>query len=113
VVDQNKISLGYLGEIKNDRDRKDATPDNTGESSLLSSVTYSVAQIVPFVNSKDLLRYFPDEMLDKEQRSVEATKPSSASARSVRLDTVLVERSENLLLTELESRGIMSPSAVI
>ena len=69
VVDQNKISLKDLGEIKNDRDRKDAVPDNTGGSSLLSSVTYSIPQIVPFVNSKDLLRYIPDEMLNKVQHS--------------------------------------------
>jgi hypothetical protein len=70
VVDQNKISLGYLGEIKNDRGRQDASLDLTESNNLHRSVTYSVAQIIPFVNSKDLLRYIPDEMLDKEQRSV-------------------------------------------
>ena len=67
VVDQNKVALKNLGETKNDRDHKDATPDLTGESSLLNSVTYSISQIIPFVNSKDLLRYLPDGMLDEKQ----------------------------------------------
>ena len=70
VVDQNKVALENLGEIKNDRDRKDATPDLTGDSNLLSSVTHSISQIVPFVNSKDLLRYLPDDMLNAEQKKI-------------------------------------------
>ena len=55
VVDQNKVSLGNLGETKKDRDRKDASPDLTGVNSLRRSVAYSVSQIIRFVNSKDLL----------------------------------------------------------
>lgn len=70
VVDQNKVNLENLVEIKNDRDRKDATPDLTGDSNLLSSVTYSVSQIIQFVNSKDLLRYLPDNMLTTEQKRI-------------------------------------------
>ena len=71
VVDQSKINVDDLGKTKNDRGRKDASPDfNTGESGLLSSVTYSIPQIIPFVNtqSKDLLRYIPDLLLSEEQR---------------------------------------------
>ena len=30
----------------------------------------SLADIVPFVNGKDLLRYLPDDMLDAEQKRV-------------------------------------------
>lgn len=38
----------------------------TPESSR--SVTYSISQIIKFVNSGDLLRYIPDEMLTEEQK---------------------------------------------
>ena len=69
MVDQNKIPLENLGEIKDDRDRKDASPDLTGVNSLLSSVNYSISKIIPFVNSKDLLRYVPDGMLTENQRN--------------------------------------------
>ena len=51
---------------KKDRGLKDASPDSTGSDSLLSSVAYSISQIVPCVNSKDLLRYLPDDMLNTE-----------------------------------------------
>ena len=67
VVDQNKVDVEKLGEIKSDRGLQDASPDLTGVNSLRRSVTYSISQIVPFVNSKDLLRYLPDMMLNKEQ----------------------------------------------
>lgn len=52
-----KVALENLDEIKNDRGHQDATPDLTGDSSLRRSVTYSISQIIPFVNGKDLLRY--------------------------------------------------------
>ena len=68
VVDQNQIELKDLQEIKNDRGHQDASSDSTESDSLLSSVTYSISQIVPFVNSKDLLRYLPDDMLNAEQK---------------------------------------------
>ena len=70
VVDQNRVALENLGETKNDRDRKDASSDLTESESLLSSVAYSISHIVPFVNSKDLLRYLPDGMLNEKQRII-------------------------------------------
>ena len=39
-------------------------------TSAARSVTYSVSQPVPFVNSKDLLRYLPDGMLTKTQSEI-------------------------------------------
>ncbi len=33
------------------------------------SVTYSIAQIIEFVNGGDLLRYIPDEMLTEAQKT--------------------------------------------
>ena len=69
VVDQNKINTNNLGKIKNDRGRQDASPDLTESNNLHRSVNYSIADIVPFVNSKDVLRYLPDDMLDKNQKS--------------------------------------------
>ena len=35
-----------------------------------SAYMISLADIVPFVNGKDLLRYLPDDMLDAEQKRV-------------------------------------------
>lgn len=69
VVDQNKIGLEHLSETKKDRGLQDSTPDKTGEGGLRRSVTYNITQIIPFVNSKDLLRYIPDKMLNQAQRS--------------------------------------------
>lgn len=70
VVDQNKVALEKLGETKKDRGLQDASPTKAESSNLRRSVTYSISQIVPFVNSKDLLRYLPDDMLDGEQKRV-------------------------------------------
>ena len=67
LVDQNKIPLEKLGEIKNDRGLQDATADNSAVNSLHRSVTYSISQILSFVNSKDLLRYIPDDFLDSNR----------------------------------------------
>ena len=67
VVNQNKISLEKLGQKNSDRGLQDASPDLTGVDSLHRSVTYSIADIIPFVKSKDLLRYLPNEMLSDEQ----------------------------------------------
>ena len=68
VVDQNEVAIKDLSKKNNDRDRKNATSDFTEDSSFLSSVTYSIADIISFVNTKDLLRYLPDQMLTDEQR---------------------------------------------
>lgn len=35
-----------------------------------STYVYSISQIIPFVNSKDLLRYLPDDMLNAEQKRI-------------------------------------------
>ena len=69
IVDQNKIPLEKIGKTKNDRGLQDASPTKEESDSLHRSVTYSISQIVPFVNSKDLLRYLPDGMLDEKQRT--------------------------------------------
>ncbi len=67
LVDQNKIPLEKLGEIKKDRGLQDATADNSAVNSLHRSVIYSISQILSFVNSKDLLRYIPDDFLDSDR----------------------------------------------
>jgi len=69
VIDQNKIPLSYLDEIKNDTGRQDAKSDLTENDSLHRRVNYSLSQIIEFVNSEDLLRYIPDEMLSESQRN--------------------------------------------
>ena len=63
VVEQNKILLSNLDEIKRDTGRQDAMSDLTENDSLHRRVNYSLSQIIEFVNSEDLLRYIPDEML--------------------------------------------------
>ena len=60
--------LENLDEIKNDRGHQDASPTKEESNSLRRSVAYSISQIIPFVNKKDLLRYLPDGMLTKNQR---------------------------------------------
>jgi hypothetical protein len=69
VVDQNKISADNLMKIKNDQGRQDASPDLTESNNLHRLVTYSIADIVPFVNSKDVLRYLSDDMLNEKQKT--------------------------------------------
>ena len=69
VVDQNKVPLEKLDEIKNDRGHQDASPTKEESNNLRRSVTYSISQIISFVNSKDLLRYLPDGMLTENQRA--------------------------------------------
>jgi hypothetical protein len=67
VVDQNKIPLSSLEETKKAEVVKTpALQMQTPEASR--SATYSIAQIVKFVNSGDLLRYVPDEMLSDLQK---------------------------------------------
>ena len=68
VVDQNKVALENLEKEKNDRGHQDASPTKEESNNLRRSVTYSISQIIPFVNSKDLLRYIPDGMLLNENQ---------------------------------------------
>jgi len=71
VVNQNEISRESLTEIKKeDRGHSDTSPDLTESESPLNSVKYSIAQIIPFVNSKDLLRYLPDDFLNEGQMKI-------------------------------------------
>ena len=67
IVDQNPIPERNLTEIKKDRGLQDASSDFTESNSLHRSVTYSISQILSFVNSKDLLRYIPDDFLDSDR----------------------------------------------
>ncbi len=68
VVDQNKILLESLDKIKTTEVVNVAgsqkAPQNTSRS-----VEYKISQIIPFVKSKDLLRYIPDNMLNEEQKT--------------------------------------------
>ena len=68
-VDQNAIFKSSLNEIKNSTGRQDATPDNSGVNNLHRRAMYSISEIIPFVKSKDLLRYLPDQMLSTEQKT--------------------------------------------
>ena len=68
VVDQNKIPRSSLTEIKKTEVVKNpALQKQTPESSR--SVTYSISQIIKFVNGGDLLCYIPDEMLTEAQKT--------------------------------------------
>lgn len=67
VVDQNKIPLSSLIEMKKTEVVK--TPAANADPEVSRSVTYSIAQIIEFVNSRDLLRYIPDEMLTEAQKT--------------------------------------------
>lgn len=67
VVDQNKIPLSLLEEKNKTKVAKTTAPLDM-ESSASRLVKYSIAQVVPFVNSRDVLRYIPDDMLTIEQR---------------------------------------------
>lgn len=68
VVDQNQIPLESLDEIKKTEVVKATDPQKT-ELKTSRSVNYKISHIIPFVNSKDLLRYLPDSMLNEEQKS--------------------------------------------
>ena len=54
--------------IKNDTGHQDAKSDLTEVGSPRRRITYSIAQIIKFVNSGDALRYLPDEMLSVNQK---------------------------------------------
>jgi 2',3'-cyclic-nucleotide 2'-phosphodiesterase (5'-nucleotidase family) len=68
VVDQNKIDLEKIRNKKTEV-IKAASPHEV-ESSTSRSVSYSISQIIPSVNSVDVLRYIPDNMLTNEQKNV-------------------------------------------
>lgn len=69
VVDQNKIPVRNIEKTKKTEVLTTADPHKVGTSAARSAA-YSISQIVPFVNSKDLLRYLPDDMLTEKQVEV-------------------------------------------
>ena len=84
VVDQNAIDIGNLAEIKKDTGRQAAPPDSpSGANELHRRVTYSISQIIEFVNSKDLLRYLPDQMLNEVQRTAKTLNPILLKMQSI------------------------------
>ncbi len=59
VIDQQKIKAEVLKPIT----------QTSGSTGSRSAYSISIAQIISFVNSKDLLRYLPDDMLTKTQKA--------------------------------------------
>lgn len=66
IVDQNKIDAK---KIKAEVAKTPGAQDVRSEVSR-SAFEVNLAQIVPFVNSKDLLRYIPDGMLNDSQKRI-------------------------------------------
>ena len=67
VVDQDAIPITEIEKTK--KTEVLTTAGMQGASPTAArSVAYSISEIVPLVNSKDLLRYFPDDMLSPAQR---------------------------------------------
>lgn len=67
VVDQTKIPQNLL-EQKNKTEVVNDTSSYEKKLMPPRSVEYSISQIIPYVKSKDVLRYIPDAMLDAEQK---------------------------------------------
>ena len=61
VVDQQKIKAEVL---------KTTPQQNVGSTASRSTFVYRISQVVSLVNSKDLLRYLPDDMLSVEQKKI-------------------------------------------
>lgn len=71
IVDQQKIPLNKIkAEVVK---TADAHTVNVRKEASRSAYKISLADIVPFVNGKDLLRYLPDDMLDSEQKRTKWT----------------------------------------
>ena len=68
IVSQQKIEMEKIkAEIV-----KTSRSQNVKANISPSAFAYSIPQIIPFVNSKDLLRYLPDDMLTEEQKKTKA-----------------------------------------
>ena len=67
VVDQHKIPRKSIEKNKKTEVVK-TTASHEVKSSVSRSVKYSIYQIIPFVNSKEVLRYIPDDMLSSKQK---------------------------------------------
>ncbi len=59
VVDQQKIKAEVL---------KTITQKSIGSTASRSAYVYNLSQVTTFVNSKDILRYLPDDMLSDSQK---------------------------------------------
>ncbi len=70
IVDQDGISRELLKEKKQAEVLTQAPPTLSKPSNARSTCTYSITQIIPFVNSEDVLRYLPDDMLTEKQRNI-------------------------------------------
>lgn len=57
-----------LDETKKDTGHQAAASDSAEVEKLRRRVTYSISQIISFVNNKDVLRYLPDDMLSDMQK---------------------------------------------
>ena len=90
IVDQNRISID---KIKNSTGHQAAAPDNSGASKSSLRATYSIADIIQFVKSKDLLRYLQNEMLNDEQRKAkwEAIKENLLIDKSIAIATYITK----------------------
>lgn len=65
VIDMRKIGATDTSSTKKDQGHQSIAPiDRTATPRL---VNISIAQIVPFVNSKDIIEYFPDGLLSPRQ----------------------------------------------
>ena len=69
VVDQNKVALEKLGETKKDRGLQDASSTKAESDSLRRSVTYSISQIVSFVNSTGGVDYYAVRSVIEERKN--------------------------------------------
>ena len=67
VVDQNKVPLDML-DNKKSTGHKAAKPKSMEDGELRRRAEYSIAHIISFVNTKDLIKYIPDEMLSEDQK---------------------------------------------
>ena len=64
IVDQNAVEIKKIkAEVA-----KDPAAQNGRPESSRSAFKVTISSIIPFVNSKDLLRYLPDNMLNEQQK---------------------------------------------
>ena len=73
---KGKTVLYVIGQEKIDSKKitadivKTVRPQNAEARISPSTATYSISDIIPFVNTEDLLRYLPDDMLTDSQKDI-------------------------------------------
>ncbi len=70
VIDQEAIDMAEIGLIEEAGTKKDQGHQSTApieRSHTPRLVNISIAQVIPFVNSKDIIEYFPDGLLSPRQ----------------------------------------------